>query len=321
MNRLVLAGVITATCARGLVAEETSPPVEPLTVADLQKFLDAYTLSLTPGEVSAVTRFAETARLEGKQQKLIDQLLNARDSRAMEALVQLAKSDTSGFLRNEFAKSKDALVRFIMNVELAKAGNLAGGKALLELLHDRSTDIQLQRALRAYFGIFGVKPDTKDAAEIMAILKPRDAVNLIGKQAPQFTVKTKSGQTVSLSDLRGKVVLLHFWATWCGPCMEQMPELKAALDKYPGEKLVPVFVSLDFDESSFRKAVDQLGLPGHQVLSEAGTNGGIIRRAYGIRSAPFDVVIDESGIVRSYSIRDVSRLVPGHAPEPQDGDS
>ena len=89
-----------------------------------------------------------------------------------------------------------------------------------------------------------------------------------------------------------------------------MPELKAELDKYPSEKFVPVFVSLDVDETSFRKAVAELELPGHQVLSEAGLNGGIAR-AYGIRGAPIDVVIDDSGIVRSYSSRDIPQVVQG----------
>lgn len=200
------------TCARGLNGDETSTSVKPMTVPELQKFLDEYTVSLTSGEISAVNRFADSVN-EQKQQEIAGQVLKAKDSQvAVDAVVALVRSDSSGFLRTEFAKSEDALVRFLMNYELAKAG----GEVRFSMLSDRSIDIQRRRALEVYFGMFGIKSDTKDAAEIMALVLPRDAVNLVGKQAPQFTVKASSGKTVSLSDLRGKVVLLHFWATWCG---------------------------------------------------------------------------------------------------------
>jgi len=305
--RLILI-LTVVTCAHGLKGDETSTSVDALAIPELQQLLDAYTVSLTSKEVSALNRFAESVKGQ-EEQKLVDQLLKIKDARvSLETVVDLAKSDSSGFLRNEFAQSEDPLVRFGMNYELAKAGNLVGGEALFALLNDRTMDVQLQRALKTYFGILGIKSDTKDATQILALLSPRDAVNLIGKQAPEFKVETSSGKSVSLSNLRGKVVLLHFWATWCEPCMAQMPELKIELENYPSEKFVSVFVSLDLDKTAFREAIDKLRLPGHQILSANGINGGITR-AYSTRSVPFDVVIDESGIVRSYSSRDISKFV------------
>src|SRR5262249_51447765 len=65
------------------------------------------------------------------------------------------------------------------------------------------------------------------------------------KQAPDFTLKDSHGQVVRLSDFRGKVVLLDFWATWCGPCRMTIPELNALAKKYQDQGVVVLGVSLD----------------------------------------------------------------------------
>ena len=63
--------------------------------------------------------------------------------------------------------------------------------------------------------------------------------------APDFTLKAVTGEDINLSDLRGKVVLLDFWATWCGPCMQSIPELVRLQEKYGDKGLVVVGVSMD----------------------------------------------------------------------------
>src|ERR1700716_773797 len=75
--------------------------------------------------------------------------------------------------------------------------------------------------------------------------------DLVGKPAPEFTVKD-SERSVALHDLRGKVVVLNFWATWCPPCVDEMPSLVAMQAKLRGN--VTVFaVSLDADEAAYRR--------------------------------------------------------------------
>jgi len=67
----------------------------------------------------------------------------------------------------------------------------------------------------------------------------------IGAYAPDFTLKNHQGQSVSLSGFRGQVVLLNFWATWCGPCQQEMPSLEALSKKFQGKKFLVLGVNLD----------------------------------------------------------------------------
>ncbi len=76
---------------------------------------------------------------------------------------------------------------------------------------------------------------------------------LVNAQAPDFTVQD-AGRTVSLHDFRGKVVVLNFWATWCPPCVEEMPSLVALQSKPQVKNKVQIFaVSLDQDEAAYKK--------------------------------------------------------------------
>lgn len=114
----------------------------------------------------------------------------------------------------------------------------------------------------------------------------------VGNPAPQFTV-TDSEKTVSLRDLRGKIVLLNFWATWCPPCIEEMPSL-VALQKQMGDDLVVLAVSVDVDENAYKhfirtRQIDLLTVRDGENKSNA---------LYGTFKYPETYVIDREGIVR-----------------------
>lgn len=73
----------------------------------------------------------------------------------------------------------------------------------------------------------------------------------LGDVAPNFTVRQESGNVVALADFRGKIVVLNFWATWCPPCIEEMPALNRLADHYRGKDVVVLGVSLDEDASQY----------------------------------------------------------------------
>ncbi|MCB9136642.1 MAG: redoxin domain-containing protein [Anaerolineales bacterium] len=114
-----------------------------------------------------------------------------------------------------------------------------------------------------------------------------------GKPAPDFTLENLDGEQVSLADLRGKVVLLNFWATWCGPCRIEMPTLQSRHEKYP-EQLA--LIAIDFDEPKENVAafVKELGLT-FPVLLDPGAN---IQDAYRVRGYPTSVFLDQEGVVQ-----------------------
>lgn len=121
-----------------------------------------------------------------------------------------------------------------------------------------------------------------------------------GKEAPDFTEALPSGETMSLSDLRGNVVLLDFWASWCGPCRRENPAVVALYDKYKDKGFTVMSVSLDKDKAKWLRAIenDNLTWPNH--VSDLGFWQSKTAKLYGVSSIPFTVLIDQEGkIIRT----------------------
>lgn len=116
--------------------------------------------------------------------------------------------------------------------------------------------------------------------------------------APEIQLKSPSGKTVSLSKLKGKLVLIDFWASWCGPCRNESPNVVEAYKKYHKRKFkngngFEVFsVSLDKDESAWKKAIkeDNLNWKSHGIdkVGKAASD-------YGVSSIPSGFLIDGNG--------------------------
>jgi len=120
----------------------------------------------------------------------------------------------------------------------------------------------------------------------------------IGKTAPEFTLKGLDGQEVSLSDLRGKPVLLNFWASWCGPCRLEMPFLQQIYEKWTGEGLVLLAVNLQEDQNTVQEFVRNGGFTFPILLSP----GNEVPLAYNIRGIPATFFIDTDGVIRDIKI-------------------
>jgi peroxiredoxin len=112
--------------------------------------------------------------------------------------------------------------------------------------------------------------------------------------APEFSVTTIRGETVSLNGLAGKFVVLDFWATWCPPCRASVGELKELTRKYPRDKVVLISVSADKEEDKWRDFVAKKEMDWYQYRDLEGK----ILRTYGIHAFPTYIVIDTEGIVR-----------------------
>jgi thiol-disulfide isomerase/thioredoxin len=120
--------------------------------------------------------------------------------------------------------------------------------------------------------------------------------------APNFAVTTTDGQRLSLEDLEGKVVLIDFWATWCGPCREALPHIREIAQKFQGQPLVVLSVSLDKDESKWKDFVAKNGMTWMQYRD----GDGDIARLFAVHAIPHTFTIDSDGVLQDEHIGDGS---------------
>jgi peroxiredoxin len=112
--------------------------------------------------------------------------------------------------------------------------------------------------------------------------------------APDFTLRTLDGRNLRLQEQRGQVVLVNFWATWCGPCRQEMPHLKRLYDKYKGAGFVLLGVNIDDDMRKASELATATGL-NFPVLFDTDKK---VTRSWDLGAMPSTVLIDRDGRVR-----------------------
>src|SRR5262245_39247820 len=120
------------------------------------------------------------------------------------------------------------------------------------------------------------------------------ATRLKGSEAPDFALRSLSGQNLRLSEFRGQIVMLTFWATWCGDCRAQLVELGEMHERYQEAGVELLAVSLDQNRKQAEDMISRLKAS-YPVLHD---QGGDVGRMYDVSRMPVMVLIDRGGVVR-----------------------
>ena len=121
---------------------------------------------------------------------------------------------------------------------------------------------------------------------------------VVGSLAPDFTLTDLDGNSVRLQDLRGQVVFLNFWATWCPPCRAEMPDIEALHRKYRDRGVVVLGVDLRESESGVRAYVEGGGYTWTFLIDTTGQ----VAAAYRVSAIPTSFFIDKEGTIRAVAI-------------------
>jgi peroxiredoxin len=124
----------------------------------------------------------------------------------------------------------------------------------------------------------------------------------IGRTAPDFRLARLDGGDLRLSDLRGKVVILNFWASWCAPCRQEMPEFVRLYRENQVKGLEIVAVDLQEAESQVQGFVDEFGMRFPVVFDRSGE----VARTYRVRQLPVTLIVDRDGAIRATKYGPVS---------------
>jgi thiol-disulfide isomerase/thioredoxin len=122
------------------------------------------------------------------------------------------------------------------------------------------------------------------------------------RMAPAFSVTTLDGQRVTMDSLAGKVVLIDFWATWCGPCREALPHIRQIVKRYEGQPLVVLSVSLDHDQQKWKDFVGKNQMTWLQYCD--GAFDGQIAKLFGVHAIPATFSIDADGVLEDQHVGD-----------------
>ena len=114
------------------------------------------------------------------------------------------------------------------------------------------------------------------------------------KPAPDFTLKSRSGENIKLSELRGNVVMVNFWASWCGPCRQEMPLLQQLYDRYQGMGFTLLGVNVDEERAAADKMLKDIPVS-FPVLYD---NENKVSKQYQVKAMPSTFMVDRDGNVR-----------------------
>ncbi len=264
--------------------------------ADLSKTKDFYSVS---GSVAS-KQLQSLLDSVGSKNTEIQNSFNTLDSlKKMNApdSVLVAANNTKN---TAISSLNDYLKQFIQTTPNATLGVLALGWASRSL-PPAEMDSQL-KGLKTRFPGNTFLAEMEKASSQQQQAEPSSGASWVGKTVPELTMPDVNGNDISISSFRGKYLLIDFWASWCGPCRMENPNVVKAYNAFKGKNFTILGVSLDKDKESWKKAISQDHLAWSQMSDLKYWNSQAVD-IFGFQGIPYNVLVDPSGKVIGESLR------------------
>ena len=190
---------------------------------------------------------------------------------------------------------------------IAKNQNSPALMPVISLIDKENDFATYESIVNQIYSGFNSSPSVRELYNnYLGLKKQKELANLLapGKEAPDFEELMLDGKTkMKLSDLRGKVVLIDFWASWCGPCRKENPNVVKTYAKYKDSGFTVMSVSLDRDRASWQAAIEKDGLIWPNHVSDLGHWSSKVPQMYQVRGIPFTVLIDKEGKIIKTNLR------------------
>jgi thiol-disulfide isomerase/thioredoxin len=222
-----------------------------------------------------------------------DSLMKAINDAAPAERAQLQISMEKGF--NEFVGMQLEKARQIIQNNPDKIATITAAE-LLDPDQDFASYEKLANSLQKNY------PESGFARSFINRVEQMKAT-AVGALAPEINLPTPDGKNIPLSSLRGKVVLIDFWASWCGPCRAENPNVVKLYQAKKDQGFDIYSVSLDKDKNAWIKAIEKDGLTWPSHVSDLGYWSSSVVKQYGFQGIPFTVLVDREGKIVAKGLR------------------
>lgn len=259
-----------------------------------------YTATLNPKDPSAT-------RIEGSDiQNLANQFLAVgNDTRKIQS--QLYKDYSAAAQEKNEEKMKEIEESFNQAGEKAEAKEdsllraHADSYVAAYMIAQKMGGLEVEKLTEKY-GMLGEQAKaTQPGKKIAERIQKLSAV-AVGQVAPDFTLNTPEGQPLSMHSIKGKVKLIDFWASWCGPCRGENPNVVKVYEEFHPKGLEILSVSLDSDKDAWLKAIEDDHLTWNHVSDLKGWQNEAAQM-YGVNGIPHLIVVDENNVILAKNLR------------------